>query len=144
MPPIVLIAPTTLPSRRANTIQVMKMAQAIAESGRPLRLIAPRPADEGWKPPDWSELAGHSGLHLEFPIDWIQAGTALRGYDFGWNAVQAARSKKATLLLTRHPQAAAAAARGGPPAILEIHDLPQGTAGPLLFQLFTGGQQARR
>ena len=38
---IAVIAPTAIPSRRANTIQVMKMSQALANLGHTVRLTAP-------------------------------------------------------------------------------------------------------
>jgi hypothetical protein len=38
---ITIIAPTQIPTRRANTLQVMKMAQAFVILGHEIRLIVP-------------------------------------------------------------------------------------------------------
>ncbi|NUM49076.1 MAG: glycosyltransferase [Anaerolineales bacterium] len=48
---IALIAPTSIPSRRANTIQVMKMAQALVLNGHEVHLAAPGEPPNG-KPPN--------------------------------------------------------------------------------------------
>ncbi|HNB53266.1 MAG TPA: glycosyltransferase family 4 protein [Anaerolineales bacterium] len=47
---IALIAPTSIPSRRANTIQVMKMAQALVLNGHEVHLAAPGVPPNGNSP----------------------------------------------------------------------------------------------
>ena len=64
---IALIAPTYLPALRANTIQVMKMGQAMAELGHNLRVLVPR-RDMNHPLPTWDELSHHYGLELQFVV----------------------------------------------------------------------------
>ena len=141
-----MVAPTEIPARRANTLQVMKMAQAFAQLGHSVRLAAPR-TNPHISPPGgyaWEELARHYGLQQEFPIDWLPAHQRLRRYDYSLQAVRWAHQQQADLLYTRLPQTAALGSLLGLPTILEIHDLPQGTGGPWLFRRFLKGRGARR
>jgi glycosyltransferase involved in cell wall biosynthesis len=143
---LTLIAPTSLPSRRANTIQVMKMADAIAGLGHEIVVLVPRTGaiHESPAPSSWNDLARHYGLAHEFPIHWLATHPRLRSYDFGWQAVRWAKKWGADLIYSRHPQAAAFASLTGTPTILEIHDLPRGAAGTRLFRAFIRGRGARK
>jgi glycosyltransferase involved in cell wall biosynthesis len=142
---VALVAPTQIPARRANTVQVMKMAQAIAILGHEVRLSAPQAgAARDSKHTSWGELAFHYGLQHEFPIDWLPSIPRLRRYDYAYHAVRWARGWGAHVLYTRLPQAAALSSLLGVPTILEIHDFPQGRSGRWLFQRFLKGSGARR
>ncbi len=139
---IAVIAPTEIPARRANTVQVMKMAQAFAGLGHKVRLSAPA---SGQAPAcSWEELALHYGLVHPFMVDWLTASPRLRRYDYAWRALRWAVGWKADLVYTRLPQAAALAAIQGVPTILETHDLPQGFMGIRLFRQFLHGRRSRR
>ncbi len=139
---IAVIAPTYLPARRANTIQVMKMAQALAALGHDLRVIVPRGNTTNHNP-TWNEMAHQYGLRQYLEIEWLQIDPRLRSYDFGLKSVKWARHWGADLIFTRLPQAAALASFLGKPSILEIHDLPQGRLGPWLMECFLKGKGAR-
>jgi glycosyltransferase involved in cell wall biosynthesis len=139
---IAVIAPTYLPARRANTIQVMKMTQALAETGHRTHLVVPEAVRE--PKPDWEELAHWYGLKQAFPVTWLPAHPRLRRYDFGWRSVQWARRWGADVIYTRLPQSAAAASGLGTKTIFEIHDLPKGTMGLFLLRLFLRGRGAYR
>ncbi len=142
---VAIIAPSQIPARRANTLQVMKMAQAIAEAGHEARLVAP--ILEGGKAiqrPSWEELSRHYGLRTGFALEWLPARPFWRRYDFGYRAVAWARGWSAEMIYTRLPQAAAIASQVGVPTILETHDMPQGVLGPLLFKAFLAGRGAQR
>jgi len=161
---IAIIAPTEIPARRANTMQVMKMAQALVVLGHNVHLVAPgkNPAEEQgasaahthgmqieMNPLDvrddiWRRLSHHYGIKHQFPIDWLPATPRLRRYDFSLRAVQWAHRWKAQLLYTRLPQSAAIASTMGLATILETHDLPQGYFGPWIFLRFLKGKGARR
>lgn len=137
---IALIAPSAIPADTANSIQVMKMAQAISVLGYELRLYAP-----GRDPQlDWAELASHYGLRQRFDVHWLPRRPLLRGYDYGLRAVKAAQAWGAALIYTRFPQAAAFAAGRGLATIYEIHDLPQGRGGLRLLRRFLAAPGARR
>ena len=143
---IAVITPTAIPARRANTIQVMKMSQALVGLGYIVRLAAPLVKSNGNDEPDrsWENLALHYGLASQFPIDWLPASPGLRSYDFGLRAVRWSRLWEADVIYTRLPQAAALASLRGMDTIFEVHDLPQGYLGPMLFRLYQKGKGARR
>jgi glycosyltransferase involved in cell wall biosynthesis len=140
---IAIIAPTYLPARRANTFQVMKMAQGLVAMDHRIRVAVPA-ADKQLGNVKWEELSSHYGLQFEFPIDWLIAHPKMRGYDFGLRSFFWARSWKAELIYTRLPQAAALASILGMATIFEVHDIPQGKFGPIAFRLFLRGKGARR
>ncbi len=146
---IAVIAPTYLPARRANTVQVMKMCQAFCDLGHDIHLAVPTeradPAlEDSLLVPSWDELRSHYGLHCSFPIEWLASRPELRRYDFGWRSIRWARRIQAELIYTRLPQAAALASLSGLPTILEVHDMPAGQAGPWLLRRFLAGRGARR
>jgi glycosyltransferase involved in cell wall biosynthesis len=155
---IAIVAPTEIPARRANTLQVMKMAQAFSAEGHPVRLAAPSarrprnptdfPASDGGHSTStnqvWEDLARHYGLKHPFAVEWLYSNPRLRRYDYGWRAVSWARRWQASLLYTRLPQAATISSLLGFPTILEVHDIPCGTAGPWIFRKFLQGKGARR
>jgi glycosyltransferase involved in cell wall biosynthesis len=148
---IAVIAPTSIPSRRANTFQVMKMSQALVEIGHTVRLIAHPVAEKTAMQANQSlteseTLAEHYGLDpaARFEIQWLSAQDRLRRYDFGWQAVRVAQQWKADLLYTRLPQTGAIASQAGIPTVLEVHDLPQGKFGNVLFRWFVNGRGAYR
>ncbi len=139
---ILIAAPTYLPSRRANTIQVMKMAQAASNLGNQVCVLVPDPGQGGYF--RWEALANHYGLQHPFEMAWLPVWPGLRGYDYGFKVVRYFRQWGADLLYTRFPQAAAYASGLNLPTILEVHDLPRGTFGRFLFRLFLQGKGARR
>ena len=95
---IAVVAPTQIPARRANTIQVMKIAQAMVNIGHNVHLAVPvesvsskqvrdaRPADTPNLMRSWDTLSHHYGLQKEFPITWFPARSTLRRYDFSLQA----------------------------------------------------------
>jgi glycosyltransferase involved in cell wall biosynthesis len=139
---VLIAAPTYLPSRRANTIQVMKMAQAVVLLGHDVLVSVPNPKHERFT--NWEILAHHYGLIHKFDVEWIKVRSGLRSYDYGVQAVRSFRRSNADILYTRNPQAAALASILKIPSILEIHDMPGGISGPVLFWLFLRGKGARR
>ena len=142
---IAVIAPTFIPAKRANTLQVMKMTQALANSGHQVQLAVPeepgRPGDELQM---WEDIAHFYGLSSRLPIDYMPAKSSFRKYDYALHAVRWARRWSADLIYTRLPQAAALASFQGYGTILESHDFPQGFFGPILFKRFLQGEGARR
>jgi glycosyltransferase involved in cell wall biosynthesis len=140
---IALIAPTHLPARRANTLQVMKMAQAFTRLGHAVQVAVPGRLAPG-EAASWPELKHLYGLQVEFPLAWIDVNRRLRSYDYGWKSVRWARRLEADLIFTRLPQAAALASQLGQAAILEIHEPPLSAMGKWLLRRFAGGRGARR
>jgi glycosyltransferase involved in cell wall biosynthesis len=156
---IAVVAPTYLPSRRANTIQVMKVCQALIVLGHSVRLAVPLPCssssefEDGFLPLQsgsqqgkypWELIAEHYGLQHRFDIEWLPSARPWRSYDFALRAVLWARRWAAELLYTRHPQTAALASLLGMAAILEVHDLPRRRMAGRLLRLFCLGKGAQR
>lgn len=129
---IAVLAPSMIPSRRANSIQTMKMAQAFCQLGHQVLVLVPG------ETPDvsWDELKDHYGLQTEFEIKWLTARPLLRAYDYTSKAVKIAQQWGAKRFLTRVPQAAVAAVANGLPTIFEIHNLPGGRMAPWLLKKF--------
>lgn len=148
---IAIPAPGEIPTRRANTIQVMKMAQALAKCGHQLLLMVPgsRPADP---PAELKErLSRHYGLESSlfnaaevWQIEWLATSPTWRRYDFALAAVRRARGWGCDVLYTRLPQAACLASWSGLPTILEVHDMPHSATASWLFRLFLRGRGSRR
>lgn len=140
---IAIVSPTYLPSRRANTFQVMKMAQAWCELGHTIAVLVPG-SDPELNHPEWEELAIHYGLHCEFPVLLLPARPRFRRYDYGLHALFWARRWGAELFYSRLPQAAALGSLMGMRTVFEVHDYPQGRLGPVLLSLFLKGSGAAR
>ena len=148
---IAVIAPTEIPALRANTIQVMKMAQAFVQLGHEVNLASPfsgkgKPNLDYSDSPDrlWEELKLHYGLENKFPIEWLPARNNFRRYDYGFSSYQWAKRIGAELIYTRLPQSAAISSTLGRSTILEVHDRPQGHVGKCLFNQFIHGRGAER
>jgi glycosyltransferase involved in cell wall biosynthesis len=137
---IAVIAAAPVPSRRANSLQVMKTCGSLAQIGHTVHLFVPGTASRL----SAEDLSGHYGLRADFPITWLPAWRPLHNYDFSWRAVRAAQRWQADLLFVRPLQAAALAARLGCPTLLDLHDRPHGRLGPHLFRWFVAGPGARR
>lgn len=136
---IALIAPSAIPSLSANSMQVMKMADALAGLGNEVGVFAlPSGAHAAW-----AELKAHYGLKHPFVMNYVVANPFLRRYDFAFSALRSAREFGADLVYTRVPQAAALAARSLP-TIFELHDVPSGWMGPRLLRAFLRGRGAQR
>jgi len=141
---VAVVAPTPIPARTANSLQVMKMSQALASLGHEVRVASPVDQPTDTAKHGWQELARHYGLQQAFPIEWLPANPRFRRYDYAVRAVAWARQWQADILYTRLPQAATLSSLLGDRTILETHDLPQGRIGPWIFRLFLKGGGARR
>jgi glycosyltransferase involved in cell wall biosynthesis len=137
---IACIATSEVPSRKANSIRVMKVCQSFADLGHSVRLWLPG------RTPDisWADLSDHYGLRDQFPIRWLRGFEMLRRYDFCFFALLDAVIWQADLFYVWPLQGAALASRLGLSTALEIHDLPSGSFGPWLFRNFLRGSGARR
>lgn len=137
---IAFISASRVPSRAANSIEVMKVCQAFIDLGYEARIWVPGPRPEI----EWPELAEFYGIRDHFAIHWLWSIKKLRRYDFCFRAVMRARRWGADVYYIWPFQAAAFASRLGFPTLLEVHDRPQGHFGPWLFRQFLAGKGARR
>lgn len=129
---VACISASRIPSDTANSIQVMKVCQAIARIGHDVRLLVP-----GEESASWASLSGHYGLDPDHPfaIRWIPARARMRRYDFSLAAVRSARAWRADALYAWPLQAALFGLLARFPLALELHGPPEGRIGPTLFRL---------
>lgn len=129
-----------VPSRTANSIQVLKVCQALLDLGHEVRLWLPGPAPQV----AWAELARQYGVRGPLDITWCRTWPALRRYDYALATLLAARRWRADLIYAWPLQTAALAAGLGLPVVLELHELPGGRFGPRLLRAFLRGRGRRR
>jgi glycosyltransferase involved in cell wall biosynthesis len=130
---IAAISTSRIPSSSANSIQVMKACQALAQLDHEITLYVPRHRAGAL---DAGVLSDLYGLDLVFPIESLGAFSVLRGHDFAWSASLHARNKIVDLVVAWPLQAALASKSLGIPTILEMHGPPEGRFGPSMFRLF--------
>ena len=126
---IAYIAPSTIPSLTANSMQVMKVCQALTQLGHETHLLVP-----GLQGRNWSELEEQYGIDTPFQINWLPARKSLHKLDFVWAAVQKAKRNESDLIYTRLLWAAVMALRQRIPVILEMHEIPSGNFAPILYR----------
>jgi glycosyltransferase involved in cell wall biosynthesis len=129
---IVAITASQVPSKTANSIQVMKACQALVRLGHELILLAPGDGTDKSE----IDISAHYGLNHSFPVKWQRSRRVFRRYDFALAAARQARKIKADLVLCWPLQAAVAASMLGLPTVLEMHGPPEGRFGPGLFRAF--------
>jgi glycosyltransferase involved in cell wall biosynthesis len=139
---ITCIASSQVPSTTANSIQVMKVCQSLADLGNQVTLLVP-----GQTATPWQELAFHYGLgghkaHLS--VEWLPAHPRLKRYDFALAAVKKAQSIGADLVYAWPPQAALIALQLKMPVVLELHGEPEGRLGPAVFRLLLRKSGSKR
>jgi glycosyltransferase involved in cell wall biosynthesis len=137
---IACIGMSTVPSRTANSIQLMHACQALADLDHEIAIWVPGRTPV--LPP--GQLQSHYGLHRNLDVRWIRDLPGLRRYDYAWRALGQASRWGADLFYVWPLQAAALASRRGLPTVMELHDRPPGRGGPALFRRFLAGPGARR
>ena len=128
---IAAISTSCIPSNTANSIQVMKVCQALRQLGPEVKLLTPC-----FKTAEWKELSEQYGLSTSFDIEWLNFNRHLKQYDFSWKSVKTALDWKAEVIYTWALQAAALSAMKNRLTIMEFHDYPMGSLGPFWFRLF--------
>jgi glycosyltransferase involved in cell wall biosynthesis len=137
---IAFIATSQVPSRTANSIQVMKVCDSFSALGHKVRLFLPGP-----KPViSWEALQQHYGISSVFLVSWLNSVRLLRRYDFALQAILSAGRWRANFYYIWTLQAAALASTLGRPTILEMHDQPPARFGPTLFKRYLRGSGALR
>ncbi len=131
---IIAVAGARIPSDTANSIQVMKVCQGLAQLGHRVTLIVPAlPPNAG---PQASDLQTLYGLHTPFEIEYLPAVGALGRRLFTLRAVRRALALGGDLIYTWFPQSAVFALLAGKPAIFEIHEPASTPTGRIWYRLF--------
>lgn len=128
---IAAISTAQVPSQTANSIQVMKVCNALTRLGHEVHLYLPGEGEVNRE-----ELAELYGITVAFEIKKLPASPRLKRNDFAWRAVRLASLQKADLVYSWAIQAAVFALAGGKTALFEAHDLPTGRFGPLWMRAF--------
>ncbi len=128
---IAYIAAAQIPSTRANSIQVMKVCQALKQNEHEVKLYVPGRSEH-----TWGELTALYGLDTQFDIRWLHSWPPAHYLDFFIPAVNMSIKWEADLIYTRMLQAARTSAFYGYPTILEMHEVPTGKHGPEHFKKF--------
>ena len=114
---IALITNSRIPSLTANSIQAMKVAQALMQLGHDIKMFAPKETDAVNR----ESLPTHYGLRLAPDLDLLPSISGLKRLDFIVHAQHAAKRFGADLIYTWLPQSAALGAWMGFPVVLEMH-----------------------
>ena len=129
---IACISTSSVPANTANSIQVMKVCQALAQLGHEVSLWVP-----GKVHVPWQELSAFYGLNTPFSVNWLFSRPQLKRYDFSVSAFQKAAKWHADIIYTWLPQTALLGLLRGYPVVLEVHDRPMGKMGPNLLAWLT-------
>ncbi|MEQ1893806.1 MAG: glycosyltransferase, partial [Planctomycetota bacterium] len=115
------VSHAAVPSREANSLQVMKMCAAFAREGHALTLFCRRGPEAG-------EPQAFYGLKPDFALTTVSGGSlrVLRRLLYSWRtAALVTRPPAAELLYGRdYHTLALLARRPGPPIVLEVHQPP--------------------
>jgi glycosyltransferase involved in cell wall biosynthesis len=128
---IACISTSQVPSTTANSIQVMKVCQAMQILGHQVKLWTP-----GKKDKSFSDIADLYGLHEPFELAWVPSWDQLKRYDFAWKAISEAIAWSADLIYTWTPQAALFASWKNRGSVLEMHDRATGKFGPGILRQY--------
>jgi glycosyltransferase involved in cell wall biosynthesis len=132
---IVFVATAQVPSERANSIQIMKVCQALAQLGHEVTLLLPD-VSPGRDKRDWESLAVHYGLVTRFHIEWLPIPMVAGRRAYSSRAVRRACQLRADIIYTRMIPAAVWGLLHHLPVILEMHEMPGGIFGPFWYRLF--------
>lgn len=129
---IALITNSRIPSLTANSIQAMKVAQALMQLGHDIKMFAPKEAPIA----NHQLLLTHYGLRLAPDLELLPSIKRLKRVDFIVHAQRAAKRFGAELIYTWLPQSAALGAWSGYPVVLEMHADNSGKLGAWWMRQF--------
>lgn len=128
---IAYIATSAIPSSTANSIQVMKVCQALTLNGHETHLMVPGSGELRW-----DELKMQYGLTTQFKIFRLSSRKELKRFDFIFSAINRVKVMAIDTVYTRMLWVAVIAQSRHIPVILELHDVPAGRFGRFLFNRF--------
>ncbi|MBI3165848.1 MAG: glycosyltransferase [Chloroflexi bacterium] len=114
---IALVTNSRIPSLTANSIQAMKVAQALMQLGHDIKMFAPKEVPIT----NHQLLLTHYGLRLTPDLELLPSISGLKRLDFIVHAQRAAKRFGAELIYTWLPQSAALGTWMGYPVVLEMH-----------------------
>jgi glycosyltransferase involved in cell wall biosynthesis len=114
---IAVITNSRIPSLTANSIQAMKVTQALMQLGHEIRMFAPRETESVSR----ESLAAHYGLRFVPDLELLPSIKLFKRLDFVILAQNAAEKFGAELIYTWLPQSAVFALMRKDPVVLEMH-----------------------
>lgn len=129
---IAIITNSRIPSLTANSIQAMKVTQALMQLGHEIRMFAPRETESVSR----ESLAAHYGLRLIPDLELLPSEKHLKRFDFILHAQRAAKKFGADLIYTWLPQSAVLGLWSGYPVVLEMHAGVSGVMGAWWLRQF--------
>lgn len=114
---IAAITNSRIPSLTANSIQAMKVAQALMQLGHDVRMFAPAETE----PASSELLITHYGLRITPRLELLPSEKHFKRFDFIFHAQRAAKRFNADLIYTWLPQSAVLGLWAGYPVVLEMH-----------------------
>jgi glycosyltransferase involved in cell wall biosynthesis len=142
---ILYLSLSYVPSRRASSIQVMKMCQALAQAGHSVTLVTKQCAER--QEPGVADDFAFYGVEPLFELVKIsrpeKSGGGLR---YSWRQWQRLRHGRATytLVYSRDLWGGWLATRQGYPVLFEAHGLPSGKVGRMLMRQLLAASTLRR
>ena len=129
---IAVITNSRIPSLTANSIQAMKVVQALMQLGNEIKLFAPRETEIVSR----ETLAAHYGLRLVPDLNLLPSIRQFKRFDFIFHAQRAAGRFKPDLIYTWLPQSAVVGLWLGFPVVLEMHADVSGKMGAWWMRQF--------
>jgi len=129
---IALITNSRIPSLTANSIQAMKVAQALMQLGHEIRMFAPHETEAVSR----EVLLAHYGLRLAPDLELLPSNKYLKRLDFILHAQRAAKKFKPDLIYTWLSQSAVFGLWMGYPVVLEMHANVAGKTGAWWLRRF--------
>lgn len=128
---IAYISTAEVPSHKANSLQVMKVCQALVQLGHSVQLLLP-----AGRAASWEELTEFYGLVDRFTITRLPSHKFLRRMEYILTSLVRTRREKIELIYTRMVWTALLARLGGFLTVLELHDQPVGRFGPVVYRWY--------
>ncbi|MCE7887563.1 MAG: glycosyltransferase [Alphaproteobacteria bacterium PRO2] len=117
---IAYIAPQAIPSQAANSVHMMKMAQAMAENGHDITLFAARGSNDSSE-----DIFNYYGVKQNFKLQLQPRRPGKMGLiAYGFRNAADARAMKAELVFSRCLMSGWACAIANLPVLYEMHDSP--------------------
>lgn len=129
---IALVTNSRIPSLTANSIQAMKVAQALMQLNHDVKMFAPKEAPIT----NTQSLITHYGLKLAPEIKFLSSIKGLKRFDFILHAQNAVNKFKPDLIYTWLPQSAVMGVWSGYPVLLEMHADNSGLLGAWWMKQF--------
>ncbi len=139
---ITYLASAAIPSASANSLQILKMCEAMVEEGHAVALVAPQTADATQATGD--EVREHYGLRVAAALIRIDSPGFAGRRGLAWRMAGEAKRMQPDLVYTRGVDIALASAWRELPVVLELHQLPSGRLGPLYLRAFLHTRNCRR